>query len=113
MMWQPMPETAPFWLSGIGVLSPGATPPHVWPPSADLMKTIDWPTAGTGTVLHWSRPQHAYRGPTWPSRGLFGPPVGVWLLSIASQFLSSRKSASVSGFAAWLWMKIGPVHGLP
>ena len=52
MMSQPMPETAPFWLSGIGLLSPGVTPPQVFPPSVERMKTIDWPTAGTtGTVL--------------------------------------------------------------
>src|SRR5215212_1949656 len=111
MMWQPMPEIAPFWLIGIGVLSPGAMPPQVCPPSAERMNTIDWPAAGTGIVLPWSSPQQVYSGPILPSRGLFGPPSGVWLLSTASQFLSSRNSASVSGFAEFWWTGIGWLHG--
>src|SRR2546421_7526305 len=112
MMWQPIPEIAPFWLIGIGVLSPGATPPQVWPPSSERMNTIDCPTAGRGTVLPWSRPQQVYSGPILPSRGLLGPPSGVWLLSIAIQFLSSRNRAWVSGLAALSWTLIGWLHGL-
>src|SRR2546421_12882264 len=111
MGWHPIPEMAPFWLIGSGVLSPGAAPPQVCPPSADRMKTISWPTP-TGSVPPWSRPQHVYSGPILWSRGLFGPPSGVWLLSIVIQFLSSRNSAWVSGLAALSWTLIGWLHGL-
>src|SRR3982751_6502535 len=40
--WQPMPEITLFWLSGLGVLSPGAKPPQVFPPSFEVMTTICW-----------------------------------------------------------------------
>src|SRR5205085_6680985 len=40
--WHPSPEIAPFWLSWIGVLSPGATPPHVLPPSVERSSTTCW-----------------------------------------------------------------------
>src|SRR3954463_11935876 len=48
-----------------------------------------------------------------PSRGLLGPPSGLCASSMASQFLSSRNSACVSGLAPLLWTTIGPLHGLP
>src|SRR4051794_21507696 len=110
MMWQPRPEIAVFWLSGSGVLSPGATPPHDLPPSVERMKTICCPRPGRAPP--WSRLQQVYIGPILWSRGLFGPPSGVCLLSIASQFLSSRNSAFVTGLALLLCTTIGLLHGL-
>src|SRR3954471_3580002 len=97
-----MPEIAPFALSWIGVLSPGATPPQVLPPSSELIRTICWVGACEPSKL-----QQTYIVPLLPSLGLLGGPREGVLLSIASQFLSSRRSCSVIGLLRLSWTVIG------
>src|SRR5437763_3433718 len=97
-----MPEIAPFWLSWIGVLSPGATPPQVLPPSVERSSTICWLGAWEPSKL-----QQTYIVPILPSRGLLVVPSMGVLLSIASQFWSSSSSCCVIGLLWLSWIVIG------
>src|SRR2546421_554231 len=106
--WQPMPATTAFWLTGIGVLSPGVAPPHVRPPSLERIRTICWLGVWVPSKL-----QHTYIQPILRSCGRLGPPFTSVLLSTAIQFLSSRKFCWLTGLPRLSWTVIGPVQGFP